>query len=369
MTAAVPFDARTTEILHQYGFDEGVFAELRARLRRGEFSAGANAVRGRIEPDAPESTCSLVGLSAEERNRLIGLGEEALRQGRVGVVILAGGMATRFGGVVKADVEAFDGRSFLDVKLRDVEQVRKRFGAKVPAFLMTSFATDAAMRERVLGRAMVETFPQFVSVRLTPSAEIFFDSAGCASLYAPGHGDLSFALRRSGILERFRGVGGEVLLMSNVDNIAATLDPAIVGAHLDRKAAVTVEVVDKLPGDRGGAPARVDGKAQIVEAFRFPVSFDQDKIAVFNTNTLVFDAKAIDRDFPMTWFAVRKSVDSKPTVQFERLVGELTAFLPTTFLHVERTGSGSRFLPVKDPEELAARRDEIRAVARDRNLL
>jgi len=47
---------------------------------------------------------------------------------------------------------------------------------------------------------------------------------------------------------------------------------------------VTAEVVRKLPGDRGGAPARVDGSLQIVEAFRFPEGFDQDRIDVFNTN-------------------------------------------------------------------------------------
>ena len=33
----------------------------------------------------------------------------------MGQIVLAGGMATRFGGVVKAVVEAVDGRSFLEI--------------------------------------------------------------------------------------------------------------------------------------------------------------------------------------------------------------------------------------------------------------
>jgi UTP--glucose-1-phosphate uridylyltransferase len=130
-----------------------------------------------------------------------------------------------------------------------------------------------------------------------------------------------------------------------------------------------VECAPKEPGDRGGAPARVDGSVQIVESFRFPADFDQDAIPIFNTNTLVLDAAAIDRDFDLTWFAVRKTVDGRPAVQFERLVGELTAFLPSHFLRVERHGPDGRFQPVKDPEELQERRAAIREILEARGVL
>jgi UTP--glucose-1-phosphate uridylyltransferase len=46
-----------------------------------------------------------------------------MRRGEVGAVILAGGMATRFGGVVKAAVEVLDGQSFLELKLKDLAAV------------------------------------------------------------------------------------------------------------------------------------------------------------------------------------------------------------------------------------------------------
>jgi UTP--glucose-1-phosphate uridylyltransferase len=141
-------------------------------------------------------------------------------------------------------------------------------------------------------------------------------------------------------------------MMSNVDNLTATLDPAIIGAHLESGAALTAEMAPKEPGDKGGAPARVGGKAQIVEAFRFPEDFDQERIPVFNTNTFVLDAAAIDVDFPLTWFAVNKTVDGKAAVQFERLVGELTAFLDSAFLRVERHGPDARFQPIKTPEDI-----------------
>ena len=59
-------------------------------------------------------------------------------------------------------------------------------------------------------------------------------------------------------------------MMSNVDNLGATLDPAVIGAPLARGAALTAEVVRKEKGDKGGAPARLDGRPQIIEGFRFP---------------------------------------------------------------------------------------------------
>jgi UTP--glucose-1-phosphate uridylyltransferase len=358
MTTHESLDAETRALLQRFGFEASVFAELRERLRDGTAS-DANRLAGKIEAPGADDVRPLPAQGSRDRARLAEMGRAHIAAGKVGAVVLAGGMATRFGGVVKAAVEAVDGKSFLDLKLADL--------AKVPAFLMTSFATEDEVAELARGRA--ETFPQFISLRLTPDGEIFIGDDGKASPYAPGHGDLSFALRRSGILSRFIEGGGELLYMSNVDNLGATLDPAVIGFHLESGAAITAEVVDKLPGDKGGAPARVDGDLQIVEAFRFPDSFDQDTIGVFNTNSFVLSAQHLTRDFPLTWFAVKKKVDDRDAVQFERLVGQLTAFLPTAFLRVERSGADGRFQPVKDPEELAQRKDEIRELLTARGVL
>jgi UTP--glucose-1-phosphate uridylyltransferase len=226
-----------------------------------------------------------------------------------------------------------------------------------------------ARGEEAIRRGDVAAVVLAGGLRLTPAGEVFREDDGRASPYAPGHGDLTFSLRRAGILSAFRAAGGRVLYMSNVDNLAATLDPAVIGAHLEAGAAITAEVAPKEAGDKGGAPARVDGRAQIVEAFRFPEGFDPDRIPVFNTNSFVLDAEKIDQDFGLTWFAVRKKVDGRDAVQFERLVGELTAFLPSSFLRVERHGVDGRFQPVKDPEEMSLRLPEIVQVLEARQVL
>ena len=41
---------------------------------------------------------------------------------------------------------------------------------------------------------------------------------------------------------------------------------------------------------------------------------------------------------------------------------KMTRFLRSNFIRVKRTGSESRFLPIKTPEDLSAAKDEIDAI-------
>jgi hypothetical protein len=131
---------------------------------------------------------------------------------------------------------------------------------------------------------------------------------------------------------------------------------------------MTVEVAARAPAEPGGAPARVDGVLQIVEDFRFPQGFDIQSIPYFNTNTFTLDARALDRDFPLTWFLVRKKVEGREAIQFEHLVGELSAFLSCSCLLVPRDGDAGRFQPVKDPAELEKRKPQIERILRARGV-
>jgi UTP--glucose-1-phosphate uridylyltransferase len=355
-------DAPTLQALAPFGFEAASLSSFLARLAPGS----SNAVKGVLTPPQPGEVTPLPALGTAERSRLRARGLELIGEGKVGAVILAGGMATRFGGVVKAVVPAWGQRSFLELKHADLRAVGQRAGGRVHVYVMSSFATHdligAHLTERGLVDPQVEVFPQFVSLRLTPEGQLFREADGALSPYATGHGDLTFALRRSGVLARFRAAGGQVLVMSNVDNLGATLDPALIALHLESGVALTAEVVRKAPGDAGGAPARLDGVPQIIEGFRFPKDFDQNSIPVFNTNTFLLDAAAIDRDFALPYYRVEKVVDGRTAVQFERLVGELTAFVSTRFVEVPREGDDGRFLPAKDPEELARRQGAIAQV-------
>lgn len=367
--AQLPEDVKKT--LAECGFDAARLISLAKPLQSGV--AADNLVKGVITPPTKEDVVQLPPEGSAERARLTALGEAALARGEYALVVLAGGMATRMGGVVKALVDAVPGKSFLDLRLREVEVIKERYGALPPLWLMTSHSTDAKIRDALGPRLRgdeVATFLQGLSLRLTPEGNVFLGADGRPSEHAPGHGDLPDALKRSGLLERFVARGGKTLMMSNVDNLGGTIDPLILGFHLAHGLPVTSEVVDKLGSDRGGIPVRVNDKPCVLEEFRIPPSFDPATVRVFNTNVFHFDAKALlELDMPWTFFTVTKKVEDKPVIQFERLVNEVTSALPTKYLHLPRTGDHSRFLPVKDNEELALRVPEILAVAKSHGWL
>jgi UTP--glucose-1-phosphate uridylyltransferase len=354
-------DRATLELLDRFGFDEGRFDDLRRRLAAGALTPRDNVVRGVVEPPEPDDVAQAPEPGTERFAEAVEMGREALRAGRVAQVVLAGGMATRFGGVVKGVVEAVDGRSFLSWKLAETKRLGDALGRAIPVAVMTSFATDEVTREHVRGLGVPEPlwFSQFVAPRLTASGGIFRDAGGRASLYGPGHGDLFEALQRSTVLDVFQESGVDIVLVSNVDNLGARVDPIVVGEHLLGGHRVTVEVAAKC-GDTGGAPARVDGRLVLVEGPRFPESFDEDAIGVFNTNTVAFDLDVLRGVYPLEWIVATKEVDGTPVIQLERLFHEVTWFVEARFLEVPRVGPRGRFFPIKTPADLASSQAALR---------
>jgi UTP--glucose-1-phosphate uridylyltransferase len=357
----IDVDRETAAVLERFGFDEPLFESLRARVAAGELSPASNVVQGAIEPPFDDDITQLPapGDAGYEDARAAGLA--ALDRGEVAQVVLAGGMATRFGGVVKAVLTAVDGKSFLEAKLVQTTRLEQALGCIVPVALMTSFATDEAIRAHVVERDLGEpfVFNQFVSLRLETSGEVFREENGRASLYAPGHGDLFQALRRSGTLDALRARGVRIVMASNVDNLGARVDPVVVGMHIRGQQPLTCEVARK-EGDMGGAPVRVDGKLQLVEGPRFPASFEQDRAPVFNTNTALFGIETLDVDYDLTWLYVRKEVAGRDAVQLERLYHEVSALVPTQYLEVPRRGPRGRFSPIKTPADLERAQDDLR---------
>jgi UTP--glucose-1-phosphate uridylyltransferase len=374
--------------LDEAGFDADRLCALAAPLHaraRGETTTDRderNRVRGVVEPPRPEDVFDAPTGAGPGDEGLAATGLAAIRSGQIAFCVMAGGMATRMGGVVKALVPAIGERTFLDLRLAENATWSGRAGAPVPLWLMTSEATDAPIRKALAKRAPgphVATFMQDIGLRLTREGRIFRGEDGWPSTYATGHGDLPDALRRSKLLERFIQRGGKYVAIANLDNLGATLDPALLGAFIAREAELMVEVTPKVAGDRGGIPLWADAvdaqgrtarRLQVLEEFRLPAGFDAAAVRVFNTNTFLVRAEALSRaEVRWNWFEVEKKVGERVAVQFERLLQELTAAIPALYARVPREGAASRFLPVKDHDELAARQDDIASVARTRGIL
>ncbi len=360
----------TQKALKAHAFDATWLHAQAQRSRRGQAS---NTVSGVVEPLSSSDIQSIPEANTPEWKRLKAQGEEALSQGQCALSVLAGGMATRMGGLIKALMPAVDGKSFLDLRLAEQTHLSKRYGKVPPLWLMTSHATHAGI-ENELGKRLksphLALFKQGLSVRLDEEGKVFRTDSGEASLYAPGHGDFAPCLQRSGLLASFVEEGGQYVLATNLDNLGGGLDPVLIGMHLSNPQAVSCEVVDKWAGDRGGIPARLNQRPVILEEFRLSEHFDPASVSVFNVNTFAFDASSLlQLTMNWTYFEVKKQVEGRPATQYERLINEVTFALDTQFIRVPRQGAETRFCPIKDHDELARRQSELHLLANARGML
>src|SRR3954465_7937791 len=107
-TKKFEIDPKTRKELARFGFDEAQLAAFAARAANKETTTITGAITGLESGD----TSALPPPGTPDHDALVKRGKQALARGEVGVVILAGGMATRFGGVVKASVPVAGDKSF-----------------------------------------------------------------------------------------------------------------------------------------------------------------------------------------------------------------------------------------------------------------
>ncbi|MCG6872193.1 MAG: UTP--glucose-1-phosphate uridylyltransferase [Gammaproteobacteria bacterium] len=351
------------------------FLRLLEAVRSGPLRPGAHTVSStRIAPLLADATTEIARLPADRRAGLEAAGREALQAGRLGRIVLNGGMATRFGGVVKALVKVFDDQDFLDLKLRQAQKLEAALELPpAPVALMVSFATEAATREALLQRdhygrsdTHIALFRQEDMPRVNlsggyPAARPHDSRSAC------GHGDFLDCFAASGLLDNWLQRGITHIDFSNLDNLGATLDPLLFGTMLDSGAEMMIEVAHKRD-DRGGAACRVDDQPRVLEGPYFPPDFDHRQLPLFNTNNLWFELAALrelvqrpDREALLPWHLVEKTVDGQPLAQLERFAIDLCHVLRRIeFATVPRDGDRGRFFPIKTPEDLAANREMLR---------
>lgn len=367
---------RLRQSVHDQAFDQATFDRLRADLAAGALTEPERLSSAPTALSASDhAVLQPLPADAKAREALRKRGESAICAGRVASVVLNGGMATRFGGGAKGvvPVVAGESESFLSIKLRQCSQTAQRLAGRLPVVVMNSFATRAASLTHLANvdwagvpRRDRLTFDQSIMPRLCPDGTALVEAhpeLADGDVYAaPGHGDTLGRIRESGMLDALRERGVEHVLVSNVDNLGATVDPVVLGAVLDADAQVCVEVVRRRDGDAGGCVAAIDGRPMIIEAFRLPAGLDISSYPHFNTNTLWFSLDALDRDYPLTWFPVRKQVpvangQKLEVVQLERLIGQVTEFATSSYIEVDRD---VRFVPVKTRHDLVSLEPQMR---------
>jgi len=204
-------------------------------------------------------------------------GEALLADGRVAVMVVAGGQATRLG--YAGPKGAFPlgpvtGRTLFEQQAQKIRRLRARWGVAIPWYVMTSTATDAATRAHFEQASHFGLPPEdvfFFCQAMVPS----FDFEGRLMLAAPdrifespnGHGGSLTALLDSGALDDMARRGVDTIYYYQVDNpLVQIASPSFLGFHAEGGAEMACKVLRKRdPEEKVGVVARVDGRVGVVE--------------------------------------------------------------------------------------------------------
>jgi len=305
---------------------------------------------------------------------------------RVAVIKLNGGLATTMGlQQPKSLVEAREGRSFLDIIIGQTLALRRRHGIRLPLVLMNSEATRADTAQALArhpeldgSQRLPADFMQSMVPKLDARSRepISWPSNPALEWSPPGHGDVYAALRGSGMLAALLERGFEHAMISNSDNLGATVDPRIAEFIAGERIPFVMEVVEGTESERKGghiARRRADGQLVLRESAQTPPDDEQSfrdyrRWRYYNTNNLWLDLRALaemldrrDGALELPLIVNNKTVDprdpdSPAVVQLESAMGAaIESFPGARVLCVPRT----RFVPVKTTDDLLVMRSDI----------
>jgi UTP--glucose-1-phosphate uridylyltransferase len=317
--------------------------------------------------------------------------DEAAALEQFALIKLNGGLATTMGlRSPKSLLPAREGHSFLDIIIGQTLSLRDRYGVSLPLILMNSEATQAATLEALaehpeLNDGLPVDFLQSMIPKLDAETlgPVSWPAEPGLEYCPPGHGDVYGALRRSGMLAALLERGCRFAMISNSDNLGATLDPRIAAYVAEQEIPFLMEVIEGTEAERKGghiARRRADGQLVLRETAQTPPE-DEDSFRdyrhwrYYNTNNLWVDLQALsdmleDRDgvLPLPLIVNRKTVDprdssSTPVLQLESAMGAaIESFSGSRLLCVPRT----RFVPVKTTDDLLILRSDVYALTPER---
>ena len=272
-----------TQLLKYYDeLDQTQKEELLARIGKIDFSLleildnpSMKQKRGDIKP------LSALKLSEIDKNRYSyeKTGIEAIKAGKVGAILLAGGQGTRLGydkpkgtynlGVTKK-------LYIFECLINNLMDVVKKADAWVPIAIMTSDInhddTVSFFKEHDYfgyNSDYVYFFVQDMAPATDYNGKIYLEEKYKPAMSPNGNGGWFTSFAGAGLLDEFNKLGVEWMNVFAVDNVLQRIaDPSFVGATIQSECVCGAKVVSKAaPDEKVGLLCTEDGRPSIVEYY------------------------------------------------------------------------------------------------------
>lgn len=213
------------------------------------------------------------------RESFTATGLQAIRDGKIGAVLLAGGMGTRLGSDdPKGMYNIGETRDLyiFECLVNNLMDVVKQAGCFIHFFIMTSDKNNESTIKFLTehdffgyNKDYIHFFKQEMAAATDYNGKIYLEEKGKLSTSPNGNGGWFVSMKNAGLLEVIRSAGIEWLNIFAVDNVLQKIaDPCFVGATLQKNCAVGAKVVRKnAPDEKVGVMCLEDGKPSIVEYY------------------------------------------------------------------------------------------------------
>lgn len=211
------------------------------------------------------------------RERFERIGMEAVKAGKLGAVLLAGGMGTRLGSDAPKGMYDIGISKPVYIFQRLIENLMKvveKAGNYIQLFVMTSEknhdATVGFFNEHDYfgyDKDYIAFFKQDMAPAADFDGKVYMEAKDSIATSPNGNGGWFLSMKKSGLLELVEKRGIEWLNVFAVDNVLQSIaDPVFAGAVLEGGYSVGSKVIRKVnPQEKVGVMCTEDGRPSIVE--------------------------------------------------------------------------------------------------------
>jgi UDP-N-acetylglucosamine/UDP-N-acetylgalactosamine diphosphorylase len=204
-------------------------------------------------------------------------GKKAISEGRLGLVMVAGGQATRLGISGPKGACLFGpvtGRSIFQAHTEKIQAIRSRYKAKLHWYIMTSEDNDAETRgffekNKFFGlpRNSVTFFVQPMVPAVNDRGKLILIAKDSIFLAPNGHGGLIQAMERAKIFEDMESRGITDVFYFQVDNpLVQIADPVFYGHHLTEGGEFSLKsIIKTVPEEKVGLIIMFGRKPTVIE--------------------------------------------------------------------------------------------------------
>lgn len=234
-----------------------------------------NTKRGKFNPLGAMTLDEIKEYETEYRNT----GLDAIRAGKVGCILLAGGQGSRLGfdhskGMFNIGVtrELY----IFECLFNNLMDVTDEAGAFIHLFIMTSELNDTEIREFLeenkyfgYSKEYVHFFVQEMAPVVDEGRKILLSEKDTVAVAPNGNGGWFSSMNHAGLLPVIKREEIEWLNVFAVDNVLQRMaDPVFIGATIESGCTSGGKVVAKAdPNERVGVLCTEDGKPSIVEYY------------------------------------------------------------------------------------------------------